>query len=1510
MKQFHFPWFNKLFNRGANTDAEAQAVGANDGTYRDARNMRTTDQAGNNGSLTKIGGERVVHPADRPGADTYHCIGSIQVKGHKVEFWASDQPNLYTPLMRIDGVTMVQSDQLPYVHGKKLQLHKAEDCGGGMVFDARSGSIPLQWDIGDIIRAFNAGEQTYFGGLDISAYQANPTRPVNRPVFRGLAIVGAGAGLKGGQIWYTSRLVNSNGDRTPEGPPLGPVMIPSFSGTGWDNSGRPWPVADVAGMAPTELGAPTGFGAELSIRANNKANFESLEILRYSYNQDGGVDAVPVIEVALRIPLVPGENTVYDLVDRGDVLDQIPSDEEALQVFFVKEANSVRYINYRLVYGGVVLGGRDMQGIFRSPAGSRVTPFTKNLGQLGHGDPVNHCYHRRFQSGERHGIGVLYYGPTGGESYVQPVENDVQLPSRRTPKTGHAFDLSDAPCYAADVNNEVGPTFEVFDHDSAVGKGQQNQVINVMEGARRREGGWVSSPHQAITPPGAGSEDGVFIDTSVPYGPWVRTSWAKPFRPVNPEDWKFGLDYRVNTAVHPDGAPNSQQTNPYNPKVYGVNHHTLGLAFSGIDTPPDGAQGFSMVATKPAGRVVAQGLAKWSIVQHDNARASKARFTVHLCLPDFNAGLMNQEIWERLQQPGSGLKLQAQSPVGMSTEQYGSALMGLGSDPNTGAVSCLADLLSVARVLWDTGQINPGNNIGGITPATPLPTTPTSGGAPDHFTAFGSWRNPLNWALPNGDGLFGITSAQEVVHATGVRSLLVNLDAPMYAMDSAPSSPNFHDPTVRAFHEPWYVVNIIQEGPEPNAQEGYIPLNNYQAFRSAIGTTTGVAGEQFRLADERMDDLLGRNTGDERFLHVLTPSGILVYLNAEHFAAQVGTIISSVNNTGSWTTPQGAVIHGLFRIVTDPNNGNLSVAVGTDGTPVAAVGSTVEVRYNKLVDVKFYGDRTTAPAIATLVDASANATPPEGIPATYTASQSGSNNSIPAWPLFNDAWFHYGGALKTFGLAVPFADYEYNGRYMVPFGRGFGVYAVPFGPSPHFNRMVVNQFSHGPILSIRQWKVIFDCEVLAPLHLSRFELNGSKTYPNLNYVQRPYNYTSASLLDNGVFPSYGDNNMYGPAEQGLWGFGGLKSSQKPMADYMLQRPVLHFRKAEFGGKEEPNQCAALIYSPKASPLQQDLPGLKTFPVSNIEYIENDTGGIQRLFSTASNLYVVTEGGVYEVLIGRSEAFSSDGTSLGLFAQDRFIGSVTNRTKNAGMPGIWWQTAAEGAPFIGEGTRVDALMWYDGDTAYMLAGSQVNDIAIGRYRKGLNDQHGAQRRQNISGAYDGTLNELYIGFDSGVSVMAGSPNTMHWQGGFDYRFDNYLYADGKMYGMRNLTTYELNSGDTINDADVLAWVKVPTAPFPLERAQWMRIRVDSPRKPKRIEWFDENDVLVAWMDEPTFGPFYLKKESVWEQYVPKKNITVDPKQNPIQGRVAYYKVIYQQPGEDKVVMTGVQAKTIK
>ena len=1498
MKQDHRPWKSNDFKGGANTDADGVVIAGADGVYRDARNMRLVDNQGNNGTLTKIGGEQAFYVANVPGPETYTCIGCILVKNRVIEFWASSDPDTHMPFMRVNGEVMVQSADLPYKFYKPLQLHKMEDCEGGMVFDARSGDVPLHWDIGDIMAEYAAGNQTYFSGLSITAYQANLLRPVNRPVFMGITDIGAGSGMYPGQYGYTTRLVNANGDHTPDGPPLESVMIPVLS-----DDAPNLPTAGVVGSSVSGLAQRTKWGAKLKFRVNNKANMAWVEVVRSQYILDGGIDQLVDIVIAARFPLDPGQNEVMYFTDNGDHVDEISTDASLILTHYVSSANSVRYIDYRVVYGGVEVGKKNIVGTYDGT--TKTFPVTKSIGTKGHGDPVNHCYKRRFQSGERYAVGNVFWLPDGSTSDVDFIE-EVQLPNRRDPKTGDSLTGSDAPCYAATTDvqgvTKVGPTFEVFDHDNATDKtgvyaDLNDQYVNVMKDGTRIASNTYGLPNLATD--NLSPNNGELYQTSGGSSGGLKTNNLHALHPTNPSDVRNSFDYKVNTHVRNN---NSGPYIPYSPKIFNVGHHSLALALRGVNQP-SGAQGFSMVTTKPAGRVVAQGLARWSLLDGSNAsggggQATKLKNVVEVNFPDYGGGMMSQVDYDAILNGSAlgGYQIQFVSPLGIATEQYGSALMTNGaSSQNSRGLGYFSDIMSYARVLWDKGQINPGN-IQGI-------HEPQPNGA-DNFVSFGQWRNQ-SASGPWGQGADG-NVIMNVLNASPIttqdpdyKGVSLTIDRDIYSTSQG-GTDDFNDIDTQNFHEPWYVVNIIREGLHPDRLGGYVSCNHYQAYTSEIGVTA-TQNQQFLLADENLDMIQGRvNDGIERYIYLQTQAGTLRYMNMEGMStAQYTQALLTQASQGYFSSPfTGEQVEGLFSVGQDGDDTFIKLE------SYVALGATVEVRYDKRIPTVFYGDRVTAASFVMAADGAA-----------FVRKQYIDNHQY-ALDHIDGPWnamsingvdpntdgsftFNYN-CKKTYGLCVPFSNYVFNSKYWVPFGKGYG--------------MEINHLSNGRINSIRQWMVLFDCEVKSPLQLSQYSDTTRQSYPHCNYIPKPYMYEALTLnpSDSGVFSSYPDSDHY--PHPGSPHVGGFYVNQLPVSPYRVAPRVKYYERPPNLGEEITNLCDALIYSEKYSPLIRNLPGLKTFPQDNIYFIENDTGAIQRLYSYLGDLCVLTETGVYLALIHKNLMYSPDGSSQNIYATLDFIGSVTPRSKAIGMPGDWWRTAAEGPILSDQGQRTDSLMWFDGTSQYRLTSGSVIDIAKGRYRKGLSNAAFVPSTWTFPvrkcGVYDQDKDELYTGLFSGTTLYAFSPQTNQWYGTTDHQYDNMLWTPKGMMGMRDGITYALDNGQILNGKPVQGWVKVASAPYPNERMWFRRIKVDSVRKPTRIEFYDENDVLVAWMDEATFGPHYLLKETAWEHWVPMDRVSIAPKKKAIQGRLAYAKMMFQDPGEDKVAFSGMLVVPVK
>lgn len=1494
-KATHFQEDGRTFNGGANTDAEGQFVAQVPGAYQMSENMRPVDNAGGNSALVKISGEVLIHGPQDAGANTYRCVGSISVEGRIFTLWASQDPNQFPPLAQINGVTMVKSSLLPYKYAQNIPMDAQTNGRGGLVFDCRSESVPLVFDIGDIIEEFNNNSQAYFSELDIELLQINSTTPIDRPRFYNLQDIGIGGGMKPGTCYYCLRYGRLEGDVTAMGPETGQVYIPMFF------MGSPvYRKAGVEGANTTDLGLPTRYGAYLKWRVNNFANYERIELIRIQYFENLGPDAAPKYFIAKKIAVSPGEIGVITYIDDGTGEEFIPTDETNLGSFFIQRAESVRYMNARVEYGNVTLGTKNVPITFRTVNGNVAVPFTKNLGEAGHADPVNNCYYRRFLGGERYGFAAIVRDSAGGRSYaiMAPGMENYQFPNRRNVKAGDSLALSDAPIWAA--NSETGSTdrvtetFEVADHDTATGKPDLARFVNIMT-----DGGhlvnavppFVYAPHVDGPP----YEDGVYLDQNV-----AKTSYLKPFRPTKPTDTdKFGFTYRVNEeAGNGFETLGTGDTFAYDPQLFqGVNNHTMGIGFYGLENIPPGASGFEIVRSVPARRILIQALACWKVIPGSGtASATKSLGKLVLVLPELESGLMSQEVLDIITTRPQDTKLQVVSPVGFCTEVLGGAAVVNATPPGTASLNCV-DMISYARAFWDGGQINPTNASGGVEPI------PGNGAPGTHYVDYGSWRNtgPFGpWHQPgnNGDFLIGIDAATLIGGVNGDYVLEIDLDQNIYAQNDPGSSLTFSNPATRDFHEPWYVVNIVQDGVKADNENGFVTCNHWQKFKSTIGIYTGVPGQLLELIDEREDDVW--SNVDDAFRYIWVDGQARIY--SQNLTINLTTILNDIANNGFWLSPDGTQVYGLYEVENIGPIWYVRIIVNSFMTE----GDIVEVRYNNQATTKVYGDCVTQPVALPIINHNCKV---DTQPIVF------GNQSTP-YQLGPNEIDIIGQTLRLNGMPVPFTNYRFADRFYVPFGLGW--------PNNSNGRLAVNAVSRGGVSTVRQWMVLFDCEMRGNITCLSINSRGY-TFPQVNYIPKPVNFDpNGTFIANGIFDGFDVEYPYDALNPTTWAQGGFKWDQKLLTDYTVRRPVNYIKLPEFGFQEQSHLPNAVIWSEKDTPTLQNAPGLRTFPSTNIYHTSNDVGAIQFLWSagpdgSSGNLYAIMDGGICELMINKNIMYSADGQSVGLFQQGNFIGEELWPSKHVGMPGKSYATVAEGGPQISGTQRHDALFWSDGKSYYMFTGGgPPTDLAKGRFMKQIAE---SQPPPPIfsqpdplpgAGAYDQRKDEAYLAPQRSPLIYSGSAGEHKWVGKYTYSFDDYLYHDGRMYGFRDLSTYLLDEGFRISEEEFNAWVKFPTALIPDSRMFWVYQRYNTWRKPTRVEFFNERDELMAWIDEntpPGNGGGYLKMQDGWGHWVPPTDVSIDPLQPRIQGRVMYIKVYFRGDDKDLITTAFIQTQAV-
>lgn len=1577
MNQEHGPFEFKRFNRVANTDLAKEKLGEmNEGEHLGLRNMRPSSVTGHKGDPENIHGEVVIYPKNFAFGD-YEDIGAVKVNNHIVEFWA-DRNGIEDSLIRIDGQIVLKSFKFPIQVAFPLQIDKDENCHGGEVYITDFNVAPMLFNVQDLIDASdptspNYDPNKYFGSFNLNLYTTSLKWELDRPAFINLENLGGGGGVPPGTYAYSYRYGSASGDRTKFG--YETPLIPVVETTGSNSSQYPYIKTYGAASSPT---SNTSYGVKLKLRINNVYNYEYIEIRRIAYNQGAGLGFLPQPYIIARIPITAGEVSVREFVDgRDDDPDPIPiTDNEDTQFLSeIEAAKTLRYFNRRLTFMNIRYASRNIDGVqlITDGNGSAGFPIIEKLGKSGHDDPYNFAYYRSRMHGERTGWGLLCMDGNGEVSFVREftqaeMADIYEMPNRRDPLSADTLAYSvtagKGAATAADVNNNTNYTHEVFDLTAAIQKNDNSTPKNI-------------SAH--------GSK-GITTASSIGY---------KPLRPVSGSDPDVtGHNFLVNTRAYQDGSTSA----PYAPQGFGPNYYAQGAAIRGVNVGslPSWVKSFAVVQTPPAGRIVCQGIGVYRMTEADrtligvgfSSGITKDKNRLVFFSSDIDRGIVSSDVINDINANPGRYTIQVVSPLGYFSEVYGGEIQALGFDKGV-------DLVSYARVLYNDGTINPG-----IAPSG------------NFYTKFGSWRNTLNGGntlvANGGNHQIAITGFQSVSEGRETYYEL-SLAEDIYDNSSQGGGGGtingweFDD--LEQFHEPFYIINIIQDGKQVksgNINE-YMSTGQYQKLKSVIGISDGSVGQSFELVDERFDDCIP-NRFDPNVANINTylftvdaNDNEQVWLNVTYkTAADITTILNALNTAGFYNDGT----YNIVGVYTSTNVNDRFYTIEFDHFNTAypanlfapAQGLKIVVKYDTRFPIRvFGGDVTIGEDVFALID----------------------RNSGPTGNKDNEFLMASG---------FPYRKYEFNSNYWI-LRTGDGA---------------INKIQSQDEIKldyIRQLLIMFTAEsrTVLPYYYGEY-------FPMVHYVMRPYTFDGGNQnanFDSGGGNVYDDYLTDYPNEFNSWGYGGFKFFGEGNIDYSaILNDRSYTSKPKVGFKEINEFCTRSHWSNKREINVQDSPGLRTFPASNTFDISDEQGDIKYAFdatsSKGSNLYAFCNTGICLLITEKSILSDLNAGQLGYMAADGFIMGEYWLNKEIGMWDEMWRTASEASVPFGEPggaiSRMEALHWANNESVFRFVDNSVYDIGrikfystiynellknIGpgysthitagydrlheeywlsantcKRRRKWNIEINGKRQVSLNKDENDTSNGRFMVFNGAsvqltdvdtveldiplagsfsitlrnnnarnmialpgrnlgageeITVIAGpkswvytavtaspqeevnvtclkktyvfgeNPEHKGWYGYYDYAFDRFVSLGTRIFGMRDLTTYELDKGFIINGAIITCHADQAYSPPGKSRrgVEFERIHVNSNVKPIKIEFRDDpNGPVLCVLDQATKGPLYLKDYDGWEQGIPRKDASVSPKRDRVQGRLLIYRVIHNLAQDFRITDVGIQIKQLK
>jgi len=1469
MKQENHPKEVRSNDRGANQDVDKEILGASSksGEYLDGRNLRVSSIKSERAAAEKIKGEQLVHSNVATGI--YECIGATSVNNKKFEVWV-EKTGAENPIITIDGVIVSMSDKLPFLVDFPLQIDKNESCIGGEVFITDNNTPPLIYNIQDMIDSLVTNPDKYFLNYNPSLYTVNLDNPLNIPVFDSLVDVGGSNGLPIGSYIYSLRYVTADGDRTNWTPATPPIPVVE----NLNLSGNVYPGSMTIGGDSNVLNG-SNYGIKLRFRVNNSSNFDFLEIRRQSYNQELSNVITPDSFIVAKIDISDGEISVREFIDPVDsnVDDAITEEDEINDLAIINRAKAIRYHDKRLVLMNVGFESRNIDNItFEKIGTENAIPVVKKLFKTGFKDPYNHTYNKRYIGGEKYGFGVTLFGSGADTSFAKAIPGfeNYEFPNRRDPLSADSktYSYLGAPT-AATVTGSVDQTFEVFDNENATRKTDLCAFKNIIiQGSKTLS---------AVTLP--------FCPLPPIFGSQVQCNELGylPMRPVSKSDTDLrGQEYRINIGAYHGGSFDN-----YDPLAYAPNYYTMGLAVGGIKNIPSWAKGFSVGRTDPAKRVLAQGIGVYSLtpgaitpslggVGITTALPTKAKnkfwfYTGDLALQD--SSLINDIVANP-----EDYSVQLVSPLGFFSNVY-SFEKGLTDDRSL-------DMITYARVLHDEGQINCGEWAGMGVP---------SGGK--NYVAHNKYRNadPASGGVFGGNGNKEIKLKSALLRTEGRSSVIdLELDEDVYIRDTAITK-DFDDPNTRQWHEPFYIINIINTGAEIRDKnvENYKSTGHFQKIESIIGVGDSTPDQSFELVDERWEDCIpdlspsGSFAGFFSYVYMVDSLGVSkTWMNVTYKTPlEITNIINDIISNGFYVPEPGVQVVGLYTH-TNTNNRNFTLEFNVPSYYPTA-DDFITVRYDDRRPIQvFGGDSVVAENVFCPIDRTTD-DPDDFNPANQFILNTG----------------------------FPFDRYNTNPRYYEPVNK------LDF--SSGFNG--VGQDSSMRLSYIRQLLIMFAGETRLAVNYAKNsnQNQNNQSYPTINYVMRPHRYPPTT-----VYPEYFED--YGIGESLIFNYGGFRFKQNMNIDYSYDGPIQYFSKPEFGFTENNEFCTAVIWSLPRAINVQDSPGLKTFTSTNRIDIADDQGAIKKAWDATTggkgeNLYAITNKGVCLLLTKKAILSNIDANDLTTTNVDEFISGEYWLSKSIGSTDEMWRGMGEGTismPTETGSVEVEVLYFPNRQSVYSLSDNQIKDIGRNKYLsrlspflKGLAPGYGGK----LSGFINPNNNEYWIDIEDSNNesrelFVYGSENAL-WEGSFDYRFDKYYMSENKIFGARDLQTFELDKGYVINNANIIYELTTAFSPgnISLEK-EFIRIGVQSgvrgEMKPTSIEFYDQDMTLLCSLSQFTQGTLFLKQYDGWEQFIGRKDATVSPNRDRVQERCLIVRVIHNKPEDFKVVTTTIQYKIIK
>lgn len=688
MKQQHGKYDIKNFDKGVNTDVSKELL-PNDGSHVDALNMRSGDTDGYSAAKRKIKGEVSLYPAvDNRWFNpvtlldmaNYICMMAQEVNGKIVEIWAhSSVTAIQTPsasqlpFVRINGVICLASDKFPIRTQYPLQYDKNESVLGGEIYVTDFNSKPFILDIEDM---YTNGVTTptlqYFDDFTFEKYAAilsgNELHKIqfiktslSATPYTGAIQIGSDAGLPVGYYAYAYRYKTVGGDTTSWSPVTEMIPVVQNIKTAGIDLNPPFK-HEATRSKGADIAAPSPYSNVFKVRVDNRNGYSSIEIRRDEWRGENGTYSG--IEVIHEQDISKIEDTkVFTFQDHKIAGTAITIEEGNLSANNIEAAKCIRFHNERLYLMNIKKTAKDVNSVLDMTTANGVYPTIQKLGQTGYNDTYNIAMYKSYMRGERYGFAIVFFDNGGNPTYGAPIPNssNYKFPNRRE---SLPLDIKSTSylgaSYATTVDVSTGAhdfVYEVFDLADATSRG-----------------------------------GGLYYDITDSNNCFLAPTQQDDINNNNTFDYQ-NPNVTVALTVGSTGAFTSTDT--YSPEGFNPNYFALGGAIDGINIP-NNYDGFSVVRTAAADKVIAQGLAMYHGLGLNYTERNSYRQYIDVHFPDLENATSKYNI-DYVNTNYTLFNIQITSCLGFFTEVFYST-----TDISPPAYeSRAADIITYARILND-----------------------------------------------------------------------------------------------------------------------------------------------------------------------------------------------------------------------------------------------------------------------------------------------------------------------------------------------------------------------------------------------------------------------------------------------------------------------------------------------------------------------------------------------------------------------------------------------------------------------------------------------------------------------------------------------------------------------------------------------------------------------------------------------------------------------------------------